>query len=126
MRSLQRAKDHLKGSLVLGLESTASRMSQLARSEIYFGRQISVDENLWRVDGITAEDVQRWRADLFSDGNLAATVLGRKTGRSRPRNNSHCRSPRESPRAPRSARGLGDSGSTDGARQRQRGATRRC
>ncbi len=77
---LQRAKDHLKGSLVLGLESTASRMSQLARSEIYFGRQISVDENLWRVDGITAEDVQRVAADLFANGNLAATVLGPEDG----------------------------------------------
>ena len=77
---LQRAKDHLKGSLVLGLESTASRMSQLARSEIYFGRQIGVDENLCRVDGIAAEDVQRVASDLFSKGNLAATVLGPEDG----------------------------------------------
>ena len=77
---LQRAKDHLKGSLVLGLESTASRMSQLARSEIYFGRQISVDESLSRVDAITADDVQRVAADLFSNGNLAATVLGPEDG----------------------------------------------
>ena len=77
---LQRAKDHLKGSLVLSLESTASRMSQLARSEIYFGRQIGVDENLRLVDEITAEDVQRVAADLFSNGNLAATVVGPEDG----------------------------------------------
>ena len=77
---LQRAKDHLKGNLVLGLESTGSRMSQLARSEIYFGRQIGVTENLARVDAITAGDVQRVAADLFSNGNLAATVLGPEDG----------------------------------------------
>ena len=73
---LQRAKDHLKGNLVLGLESTASRMSQLARSEIYFGRQIDLAENLARLDRVTADDVQRVATDLFSNGDLAATVLG--------------------------------------------------
>ena len=73
---LQRARDHLKGNLVLGLESTASRMAQLARSEIYFGRQFDVTEILARVDAITADDVRRVAADLFSNGNLAATVLG--------------------------------------------------
>ena len=77
---LQRAKDHLKGSLVLGLESTASRMSQLARAEIYFGRQFDLAELLARVDDITAGDVRRVAADLFSNGNLAATVLGPAEG----------------------------------------------
>ena len=78
---LQRARDHLKGNLVLGLESTASRMAQLARSELYFGRQFDVTEILARVDAITAEDVRRVAADLFSNGNLAATVLGPDGGR---------------------------------------------
>src|SRR4030095_6814281 len=41
---LRRAKDHLKGSLMLNLESTSSRMSHLARQEIYFDRQFSLDE----------------------------------------------------------------------------------
>ena len=77
---LQRAKDHLKGSLVLGLESTASRMSQLARAEMYFGRQIGIDETLAALDRVTAGDVQRVAADLFADGNLAATVLGPVAG----------------------------------------------
>ena len=78
---LQRAKDHLKGSLVLGLESTTSRMSQLARSEMYFGRQIGIDETLAALDRVTAGDVQRVAADLFATGNLAATVLGPAGGR---------------------------------------------
>ena len=43
---LRRAKDHLKGSLMLSLESTSSRMSNLARQELYFPRFWSVDEML--------------------------------------------------------------------------------
>jgi len=77
---LQRAKDHLKGNLVLGLESTTSRMSQLARSEIYFGRQIDLAENLAGLDQVTAADVQEVASDLFADGPLAATVLGPAKG----------------------------------------------
>ena len=77
---LQRAKDHLKGTLVLGLESTASRMSQLARSEIYFGRQIALAENLANLDQVSTDDVQRVATDLFSNGDLAATVLGPVNG----------------------------------------------
>ncbi|HEY6546753.1 MAG TPA: pitrilysin family protein, partial [Vicinamibacteria bacterium] len=41
---LRRAKDHLKGSLMLSLESTGSRMNHIARQEIYFGRQFGLDE----------------------------------------------------------------------------------
>ena len=73
---LQRAKDHLKGNLVLGLESTTSRMSELARSEICFGRQIDLVEHLAAIDRVTAADTQRVAADLFTNGSLAATVLG--------------------------------------------------
>jgi predicted Zn-dependent peptidase len=73
---LRRAKDHLKGSLMLSLENTASRMSHLARQEIYFDRHFGLDETLAGVQRVTAEDVQRVAADLFSNGSLAATVLG--------------------------------------------------
>ena len=47
---LRRAKDHLKGSLMLSLENTASRMSHLARQEIYFGRHFGLDETLSGVE----------------------------------------------------------------------------
>ncbi len=77
---LKRAKDHLKGNLVLGLESTGNRMSQLARSEIYFGRQIDQAEHLERLDAVTPGDVQRVAADLFSNGGFAATVVGPEGG----------------------------------------------
>ena len=73
---LRRAKDHLKGSLMLSLENTASRMSHLARQEIYFDRHFGLDETLSGVESVTTEDLQRVAQDLFSNGSLAATVLG--------------------------------------------------
>ena len=54
---LSRSKEHLKGSLMLSLESTSSRMSNLARQEKYFGRVFSLDETLENIDAVTADDV---------------------------------------------------------------------
>ncbi len=82
---LQRAKDHLKGSLMLSLENTASRMSHLARQEIYFDRQFGLDETLQGVERVTPADVQRVASDLFKSGSLAATVLGNVNGLQIPR-----------------------------------------
>ena len=82
---LRRAKDHLKGSLMLNLESTSSRMSHLARQEIYFDRQFGLDETLEGVERVTTGEVQRVARDLFGDGALAATVLGAVDGLKIPR-----------------------------------------
>ena len=77
---IQRAKDHLKGSLMLNLESTSSRMSHLARQEIYFDRQFGLDETLEGVERVTRDDLQLVARDLFADGSLAATVVGAVDG----------------------------------------------
>jgi predicted Zn-dependent peptidase len=73
---IRRAKDHLKGSLMLSLENTASRMSHLARQEIYFDRHFGLDETLEGVERVAADDVQRVATELFSGGSVAATVVG--------------------------------------------------
>ena len=73
---LRRAKDHLKGSLMLSLENTASRMSHLGRQEIYFERHFGLDETLAGVERVTSHDVQRVAEDLFANGSLAATIVG--------------------------------------------------
>ena len=73
---LRRAKDHLKGSLMLSLESTSSRMSNLARQEIYFEQQFSLDETIDNIERVTSDDVVRVARDLFGSGSLGATVLG--------------------------------------------------
>ena len=82
---LRRAKDHLKGSLMLNLESTSSRMSHLARQEIYFDRQFGLDETLEGVELVTTGEVRRVARDLFTDGSLAATVVGAVDGLEIPR-----------------------------------------
>jgi predicted Zn-dependent peptidase len=82
---IKRSKDHLKGSLMLSLESTSSRMSHLARQEIYFDRQFGLDETLAGIERVTAADVQRVAGDLFRNGSLAATVLGDVNGLEIPR-----------------------------------------
>jgi predicted Zn-dependent peptidase len=77
---LRRGKDHLKGSLMLSLENTASRMSHLARQEIYFDRQFGLDETLEGIEAVTTSDVQRVAVELFPAGSLSATVLGNVNG----------------------------------------------
>jgi len=76
---LRRAKDHLKGSLMLSLENTGSRMNHLARQEIYFGRQFGLDELIGDIEKVTAADVQRVASAIFS-GPLTASILGNLKG----------------------------------------------
>ncbi len=52
---LRRAKDHLKGSLMLGLESTSSRMSHLARQEMYRDQTFGLDEMLAAIEAVTED-----------------------------------------------------------------------
>jgi predicted Zn-dependent peptidase len=76
---LRRAKDHLKGSLMLSLESTGSRMNHIARQEIYFGRQFGLDEITARIEAVSAADVERIASDLFR-GPMHTSVLGNLKG----------------------------------------------
>ncbi len=77
---LRRAKDHMKGSLMLGLESTSSRMANLARQQLYFGKFFSLDELIESVERITVEQVQQVAADCFNQKQIALTVLGNLNG----------------------------------------------
>ena len=73
---LRRAKDHLKGSMMLSLESTSARMSNLARMAMYFDRFLSLDEMLASIEAVTREQVLEIAHDFFHPGQLALTVLG--------------------------------------------------
>lgn len=77
---LRRAKDNVKGSLMLGLESTGARMSNLARQQIYFGRFIGMNELLERLERVEAADLQRITARAFDPARMALTVLGNLNG----------------------------------------------
>ena len=84
---LQRSKDLVKTSIVLGLESTRQRMSRLAQQEIFFGEVSDIDEIVKDIQEVTAEDVHRLANQLFQSDKMALTILGKvrtlKIGRSR-------------------------------------------
>jgi predicted Zn-dependent peptidase len=77
---LRRAKDQLKGNLLLSLESSMSRMSNLARQQMYFERFFGIDEILNRVEGVTEEQVMAMATNLFQPDRVAVTMLGRLDG----------------------------------------------
>ncbi len=87
---LQRAKDYLKGSLLLSLESSTSRMGNVARQEMYFGRYISQDEIARRVDAVTADQVLGVAREFFRPERLAITVLGPVNGLKLSRSDLNC------------------------------------
>jgi len=77
---LHRAKEQVKGNILLGLESSGSRMSNLARQEMYFKHFFSVEEVLERLDAVTAAQVQTMARNLFVSDRIAVTLLGRLDG----------------------------------------------
>jgi predicted Zn-dependent peptidase len=77
---LLRAKNHLKGSLMLSLESTSSRMSNLARQELYFRRFYSLDEILAGIEAVTREEIKSLAREFFKQDQIAITVLGPLNG----------------------------------------------
>jgi predicted Zn-dependent peptidase len=73
---LDRARNQTKGNMVLGLESSSSRMSSLARQQMYWGRFFSLDEITAEIDRVTAADLQRLARQLLQPDQLALTLLG--------------------------------------------------
>jgi len=71
-----RARESLKGNLMLGLESTGSRMTKLARSELYYGRQVELDEMIQRIDAVTPEAVRAEAQRIFTADQLAMAAIG--------------------------------------------------
>ena len=77
---LRRAKAHLKGSMMLSLESTSARMSNLARQAMYLGRFISLDEMLSSIEAVTRGEVHAIARDFFEPEHITLTVLGNLNG----------------------------------------------
>src|SRR6202000_3574269 len=62
---LRRSKDQLKGNIILGLERSMSRMSNLARQEMYFEHFFGVEEIMEKVEAVTSEEVMGVANTLF-------------------------------------------------------------
>jgi predicted Zn-dependent peptidase len=73
---LERAKEHVKGRLVLGLEATAARMTRLARAELFDVPLLSLDQMLERVERVSAQDVAALAAEFYDPERLSAACIG--------------------------------------------------
>ena len=73
---LIRAKNQIRGALVLGQESMSNRMSRMANSELYFGRVIPVEEIIEAIMKVTAEDVIQVARELFVEDKIAFAAVG--------------------------------------------------
>jgi predicted Zn-dependent peptidase len=77
---LVRAKDNVKGSLILGLESTWQRAAYLARQEIYFDEPFTLEETLAGIDAVGLDDVVRVARDLLTRTPVSVAVVGDVNG----------------------------------------------
>jgi len=81
-KELELAKNQMKGSLMLSLESSHSRMSKLAKDELTHQTRRSLEELLAQIDGVTTDAVHAVGRELFSPDHLAITALGPVSSRS--------------------------------------------
>lgn len=75
-QELERAKNQMKGNLLLSLESTSNRMSRLARDEIYLGRYCSPKEIQKKITEVSMDQVHHLAGSLFQSETLSLALLG--------------------------------------------------
>jgi predicted Zn-dependent peptidase len=86
---LRRAKDHLRGSLMLSLESTSSRMNRLAKHEMHLGTFLTLDDMLNAIETVRHEEVQALVGELLDEDRLVLTTYGPLDRRNLPRELLH-------------------------------------
>lgn len=73
---LSRAKEHLKGRLVLSLESPAMRMNRIGKATVTDSELLSIDEIIARIDAVRAEDIQELAAEFWQPESLSLAAIG--------------------------------------------------
>jgi predicted Zn-dependent peptidase len=79
-QELQESKENLKGTIMLSLESSYSRMSSMARKEITFGHQFSLEDALAGIDAVTSDDLLRLSQETFRPDEATLAVVGPAAG----------------------------------------------
>jgi predicted Zn-dependent peptidase len=75
--TLRGAREQIKGGMILGLESSDRRMGRQAKNELYFGRDVSVEEVIQQMEEVTPDAVQRAAQDVFRPEGLTGVILGK-------------------------------------------------
>ncbi|MDR3563564.1 MAG: pitrilysin family protein [Negativicutes bacterium] len=73
---LTKTREQLKGNLLLGLESSSSRMSRIGKMEITLGKYTTLDEVVAKIEKVTVGDLQQMLTGLFTANSLCFTALG--------------------------------------------------
>ncbi|HNQ84744.1 MAG TPA: pitrilysin family protein [Deltaproteobacteria bacterium] len=75
--SMEDIKTQIKGNLLLARESTVNRMSSMAKNEMYYGREVTMDEVIERIQAVSRDDVVDLAGEIFLEENLTLVALGR-------------------------------------------------
>jgi predicted Zn-dependent peptidase len=75
-REVTRAKDHIRGNVILGLESNGNRMMSIARQELFFNRLHGIDKTIEAVEAVTPQKVHDVAGRLFGNGRTAWSAVG--------------------------------------------------
>jgi predicted Zn-dependent peptidase len=75
-QELVKSKEQIKGSLLLGLESSSSRMSRIGKMEVTLGKFVTLDEVVAKIDKVTLQDINQMVEQMFTTENLCFTALG--------------------------------------------------
>ena len=78
---LNRTKEQLKGTMMLGLESTSSRMMRLGSAELYFGEHIPLDEILRRIESVSSEDIIEVANHLLKEERFSTVIFKPRPGK---------------------------------------------
>jgi predicted Zn-dependent peptidase len=77
-KELQKAKEAIKGSLIIGLESSSHRMIRLAQSELYFDRLKTTDEIIKEIDSVTRDEIIEIGNDILDESSLTKIIIKSK------------------------------------------------
>jgi len=73
---LNRAKEQLKGNLLLSLENTSNRMTRLAKNIIYYNKHIEVDEIIEMIESVTSCDIQKLATEIINFEKFSLYAIG--------------------------------------------------
>jgi len=72
---LRRAKEFIKGNMIMGFESTTSRMFRMASTELYFKRLITIDEMIKLIDAVTPEEILELSKEVLNESTLTKVII---------------------------------------------------
>ncbi len=77
-RELKKAKESLKGGFLLSLESTSNRMIRMAQSELYFGKIVTVEEVIEKIDSVTADEILEMSNEILDEESFVTVIIRSK------------------------------------------------